>query len=359
MKKLSDSTVLVVDDSVLNLDIIVGMLDNLYNVIVASDGESALELVGEVTPDLILLDIVMGGIDGFEVCKRLKSSRETEDIPVIFLSGNRDAADKNRGFEYGAVDYITKPFEVNEVKARIKTHLSLKIAQAELKNQNTRLETEVEKRTYELRKTVLELKYSYQETIFLLSKAAEYRDDDTGSHLLKVSSYCRTIARAIGLDENTVDNLYYASLLHDIGKIGIPDNILLKKGAYSREEWDVMKKHTIIGSSILSSSNVEVIKMGGMIALTHHEKWDGSGYPRGLAGEEIPVISRVVSVADVFDALVSKRVYKDEFSVEDALSEIKNCSGKHFDPEVVDGFLGALDEILEIMARYRETQVRV
>ncbi len=355
MKKLEECTVLVVDDSIYNLDIIVSMLDNLYNVIVASDGESVLSLIKEIIPDLILLDIVMEGIDGFEVCRRLKSLKETADIPVIFLSGNREAADKNKGFAYGAVDYITKPFEVNEVKARIKTHLSLKIAQEELKNQNAKLESEVEKRTFELRKTVLELKYSYQETIFLLSKAAEYRDDDTGSHLLKVSSYCRTIARAMEFEETTVENLYYASLLHDIGKIGIPDNILLKKGAYDQGEWEIMKKHTLIGSMILSSSNVEVIKMGELIALTHHEKWDGSGYPKGLKGEDIPLISRVVSVADVFDALVSKRVYKEEFTIEDALFEIKKSSGRHFDPKVVDAFLGVIDDILGIMNKYKES----
>ena len=357
MKKLEDCTILVVDDSVYNLDIIVSMLDNLYNVIVASNGESALELIENITPDLILLDIVMEGIDGFEVCRILKNNKKTSNIPVIFLSGNTDASDKNRGFEYGAVDYITKPFEINEVKARIKTHLSLGIAQEALKHQNAKLETEVEKRTFELRKTVLELKYSYQETIFLLSKAAEYRDDDTGSHLLKVSSYCRTIARAMGFDENKIENLYYAALLHDIGKIGIPDSILLKKGAYEEGEWEIMKKHTIIGSLILSSSNVEVIKMGELIALTHHEKWDGSGYPKGLKGEEIPVISRIVSVADVFDALVSKRVYKEEFTIEDALFEIKKSSGRHFDPEVVDVFMSAIDEIIEIMNKYKENLV--
>lgn len=357
MKKLNESTILVVDDSIHNLDIMVSMLDNLYDVIVASNGESALELIDELTPDLILLDIVMDGIDGFEVCKRLKDNSKTAAIPVIFLSGNKDAADKNRGFEYGAVDYITKPFEVNEVKARIKTHLSLKIAQEELKNQNAKLESEVEKRTFELQKTVLELRYSYQETIFLLSKAAEYRDDDTGSHLLKVSSYCKIIAGALGLEENMIENLYYASLLHDIGKIGIPDKILLKKGSYDSEEWNIMKKHTVIGSSILSSSNVEVIKMGKMIALTHHEKWDGSGYPKGLSYEEIPLISRIVSVADVFDALVSKRVYKNEFTVEDALFEIKKSSGNHFDPKVVDAFLSVFDDILVIMKRYKESHL--
>jgi len=359
MKKLEECTILVVDDSIHNLDIMVSMLDTIYDVIVASDGESALELVNEITPDLILLDIVMEGIDGFEVCRRLKNNIRTSAIPVIFLSGNKDASDKNRGFESGAVDYITKPFEVNEVKARIKTHLSLKIAQEELKIQNAKLESEVEKRTFELRKTVLELRYSYQETIFLLSKAAEYRDDDTGSHLLKVSSYCRAIAEAMGMDESMVENLYHASLLHDIGKIGIPDSILLKKGAYDSDEWNKMKKHTEIGSYILSSSNVEVIKMGKMIALTHHEKWDGTGYPNGLSYEAIPLISRIVSVADVFDALVSKRVYKDEFTVEDALNEIKNSSGRHFDPKVVDTFLSIVDEILVIMNKYKESHTAV
>ncbi len=347
MKNLSESRIVAVDDMSMNLELIMDVLGEEYEVLSADNGKDALRLIKEKKPDLILLDIRMPDMDGYEVCRRLKNDPLTYHIPVIFLSGMSQLDDKEQGFELGAVDYLTKPFEISELRARVKTHLKLKIYQERLENQNVILEEEVQKRTRELERAIKNLRDSSFEMIWRLTRIAEFRDDDTGSHILRMSHYSEIIARNLSLDQNKIRYLMNAAPMHDIGKIAIPDRILLKPDPLTAEECEVMKTHTTIGAAILQDSKSEMIEMGRLIALTHHEKWDGSGYPRGLKREQIPLYGRIVAVADVFDALMTNRPYKEAYSLEKSLRIIREDSGKHFDPEVVKAFCSSLEEIRE------------
>ncbi len=318
--------ILVVDDEPANLRVLKQILQDDYRLSFAKSGEEALRLVNNSKPDLILLDIMMPDMTGLEVCKALKSQPSTQSIPVIFVTALNEESDEAQGLELGAVDYITKPVSAAIVRARVKTHLSL--VQADT-----------------LKETRLQI-------IQRLGRAAEYKDNETGMHVMRMSYYSQILARAYGLCETHAELLLHAAPMHDIGKIGIPDNILLKPGKLTDEEFAVMKSHPQIGADILGEDDSDILKMAKTVALTHHEKWDGSGYPNGLAGEAIPIEGRIVALADVFDALTSARPYKKAWTIDEALTFIRDQSGRHFDPKLVVLFDEVLAEILEIKGRF-------
>jgi len=333
--------ILVVDDTPENIDVLSGTLRSEYKVKAALNGEKALKLAfTEPHPDLILLDIMMPGMDGYEVCRALKANPRTHKIPVVFITAKSEVADEQKGLEMGAVDYITKPISPPIVKIRVQTHLALS-------NQNHILEKKVIERTEQLNQTRLEI-------IRRLGRAAEYKDNETGMHVIRMSHYARLLAEAISDDQQWIDLIFNAAPMHDIGKIGIPDNILLKPGKLDDKEWDIMRKHPEFGANIIGDHNSELMQMAKEIAITHHEKWNGFGYPYKLKGEEIPLSGRIVAIADVFDALTTERPYKKAWTVEDAVNLINEESGKHFDPELVTLFHKVLPEILEIKVMYAE-----
>ncbi len=337
---MDKQTVLVVDDATENIDVLNGILSDLYNVKVAINGMMALKIAQKLKPDLILLDIMMPGMDGYEVCTKLKSNIETQKIPVIFVTAKDQTVDETRGFEVGAVDYITKPVSPPIVLARVKTHLSLY-------DQKRTLETMVKVRTQELDETRLEI-------IRRLGRAAEYRDNETGMHVIRMSKYSQLIALEIGLDDAQAELILNATPMHDIGKIGIPDHILLKPGKLTDEEFDIMKKHCEYGSNIIGDHSSEILKMAKEVAISHQEKWNGRGYPNHLKGEDIPLVSRIAAVADVFDALTSVRPYKKAWAVEDAVALIKKESGEHFDPRIANAFIKVLPEILKVKKQFSD-----
>lgn len=324
------STLLLVDDESSNLQVLRHTLQNEHRLLFAKDGEQALELVRNEYPDLILLDIMMPGLSGHDVCRRLKSDPETATIPVIFITALADEANEQLGLELGAVDYISKPFNPHIVRARVRTHLSLVQAQ-------------------EVRKTRLQI-------VQCLGAAAEFKDNETGLHVLRMSHYAKTLASAVGYSEQAADDLLHAAPMHDVGKIGIPDAILQKPGKLTDEEWAVMCQHTVIGARIIGEHPSGLLRMAATIALSHHEKWDGSGYPHGLAGVDIPHVARIVALTDVFDALTSVRPYKDAWPLEKALDLIRSESGHHFDPELVTAFMDCLPQIEAIRARWADRE---
>ncbi len=346
MKELSTCKILLVDDTKTNIHILVQALKDDYELGVAMNGHKAIEYAVRHKPDLILLDILMPEMDGFEVCERLSENQHSKDIPIIFITAMDDPKDKTRGFEMGAVDYITKPFDITEVKSRVKTHLTLKVSQEALEKQNIILNEKVRERTRNLEETQIEI-------INRLGLAAEFRDEGTGNHVKRMSRYCNILGKAYGLPVEEYRILALASTMHDIGKIGISDSILLKNGKLTDEEWIQMKLHPAIGARLLSGSKSKLLKKAEIIALTHHEWWDGTGYPSGLKGEEIPLIGRITCICDVFDALSSERPYKKAWSVEKAAEEIKINSGKHFDPKLVKLFIALLPEIRKIIHEFK------
>jgi putative two-component system response regulator len=344
MYELYSCTVLVVDDTEANIDILVAALASEYEVTVAMDGSSALETVNNDPPDLILLDIMMPDMDGYEVCRRIKSEPKTSGIPIIFITSMNEVQNKTMGLELGAVDYITKPFEVMEVKARVKTHLSLILARRELANQNIFLEEKVKERTKELATT-------QDVIIFCMALMAEYRDPVTGGHIKRTQNYVKALAEHLRhhkkfsnfLNNNTIELLYKSAPLHDIGKVAVRDEILLNPGKLMDECFDKMKQHATYGrDAILAAEkklgNTTFLGLALEIAYTHHEKWDGTGYPQGLKGDEIPVSGRLMAIADVYDAYISKRSYKPSYPHEEAVKLILENKGKHFDPDMVDAF---------------------
>ncbi len=341
IKDLRKCKVLLVDDAKINIDVLIKALGNEHRLAVAMDGKKALEYAGNNSLDLILLDIMMPEMDGFEVCRKLKENTDTREIPVIFITAMDDPSKKTEGFEIGAVDYITKPFDVVEVKARVKTHLRLKLSQEALQKQNTILEEKVKERTKELADL-------QREILERLGLAADHRDEETGQHIKRMSEYCRLLGSTAGLSEAENTILYEASTMHDVGKIGISDAILLKPGKLTREEFATMKSHTVIGAKILSGSKSSFLQMAATISLTHHEKWDGTGYPNGLKGEDIPMVGRITCICDVFDALISERPYKKPWPIEKAFEEIGAGSGSHFDPVLVECFLKRESELRQI-----------
>ena len=332
MKNLNKCKILVVDDIKTNLDVLIQTLGEEYLLAVAMDGKKAINYVINNSPDLILLDIMMPEMDGFEVCRKLKENPISSDIPIIFITSVNSTAEKSKGFKLGAVDYITKPFEALEVKARVKTHLSLKLHQEELKNHNIILEEKVKERT----KALVETK---KEIVERLGLAAEHRDPETGKHIKRMSEYCRLLGRSVGLSSVECNSIALASTMHDLGKIGIQDSILSKKGKLTEAEMAVMKTHPDIGAKILAGSKSRLLRLAETICLTHHERWDGTGYPNGLKKEEIPLAGRITCICDVFDALISERPYKTAWPIEKALDEIKSKSGSFFDPRLVRHFM--------------------
>jgi putative two-component system response regulator len=333
MQALRDSRpkLLLVDDEPTNLQVLRHILRDDYRLLFAKDGETALALARSEQPALILLDIMMPDLTGYEVCKSLKQDAPTRDIPVIFVTALADMHDEAEGFEVGAVDYLTKPVSPLVVKARVRTHLSLV--------------------------TVDELRESRLLIVQRLGLAAEYKDNETGLHVIRMSHYARVLGLAAGLTEREADDLLHASPMHDVGKIGIPDAILKKPGKLDAAEWEIMKQHASIGADIIGIHKSGLLKMAHTIALNHHEKWDGSGYPNGIAGEQIPLVARIVAVVDAFDALSSVRPYKHAWPLDETLALLRRDSGKHFDPTLVALFIDELPAILEIQARWAETPV--
>ncbi len=342
--------ILLVDDNPTNLQVLMGTLEGRgYHLLIAKNGESALRIVSKACPDLILLDIMMPGIDGFEVCRRMKADAATQEIPVIFLSALVDTKDKVHGLDLGAVDYITKPFQPEEVIARVHTHLTihrlkkdLALKNEELRDMNENLERKVAERSRQLLK-------SREGVIFGMAKLTEARDDDTGKHLERICRFVDILARELSknhpeLDESWINTVSVTAALHDIGKVGIPDAVLLKPGRLTDEERKIMENHPAIGGDTLLEMRDHwgasaFLARAIEITLGHHEKWDGSGYPFGVAGKSIALAARLVALADVYDALTCKRVYKEPMAHDKVREIIISESGKHFDPKVVDAFL--------------------
>ncbi len=350
------ATIMVVDDTPDNLAVLSSLLKDEYRVKVASNGEKALKVAAaENPPDLILLDIMMPDMDGYEVCQRLKESRATRDIPVIFLTAKTEVDAERKGLDMGAVDYITKPISPPIVLARVRTQLKLKATADFLRDKSKFLEAEVAKRTEEV--------MAIQDvTILAMASLAETRDLETGNHIRRTQFYVKALATrlrdhprfASQLDDTTIDMLFKSAPLHDIGKVGIPDRILLKPGRFTPEEFEIMKTHTTLGRDAIEhaerslGSNVEFLTLAKEIAYSHQEKWNGSGYPLGLKGDDIPLSARLMAVADVYDALISRRVYKDPMSHDRAVVIMVEGRCSHFDPDVLDAFLDIQDEIRAI-----------
>lgn len=349
--------ILIVDDDPLIRNMMCQVINRQgYNAHSACDGQSALEKVSATSPDLILLDLKMPGMDGFEVAQQIKRNTKTSDIPIIAITGHDTVDNHVKAFDLGVDGYISKRAARASIIAMVRSHLKVKQLNDQMKAYQQNLETMVALRTNQLNQALEQLKSASLDTIFKLTSASEYRDNETGAHIRRMSHYSAVIAQKIGLKDKTVEALLYAAPMHDIGKIGIPDKILLKPGKLNAEEWEIMKKHTIIGADILKGSNINFVRMGETIALTHHEKWDGSGYPYGLKGRKIPLIGRITAIADVFDALTSDRPYKRAFSIAKSNQIISQERGKHFDPDVVDAFFEVQDAILQIKETYQENR---
>lgn len=343
--KEDKQTILVVDDTPENIDVLSGVLRPEYKVKAALYGEYALKIAsGAPKPDMILLDIMMPVMDGYEVCRQLKANPATARIPVIFVTSKKQEEDEKKGLNMGAVDYITKPINPSIVLARVHTQLALY-------DQNRVLEQKVRERTEELQQTRLEI-------IRRLGLAAEFKDNETGLHVIRMSHYSRLIAEVVEHGDEWSDLIFNAAPMHDIGKIGIPDKILLKPGKLDNEEWKLMRKHPEFGAAIIGKHSSELMQMSREIALSHHEKWDGSGYPYKLKGKAIPLSGRIVAIADVFDALTTERPYKKAWTVEDAVRLIDENSGSHFDPGLVSLFHVVMSEILDIKKQHAEPTYR-
>ncbi len=355
---LKKQKILIVDDTPGNISLLGQALQNRYNIVVATNGLDALRVVQELPcPDLILLDIMMPGLDGFEVCEHLKKSAVTRKIPVIFVTAMGENENEARGFEVGGVDYITKPISPVIVRARVQTHLALY-------DQNRELEEMARERTREI-------VHTQEVTIYGMAVLAETRDNETGKHIMRTQHYIRLLAEQLikagkycdYLDASRINLLFKSAPLHDIGKVGIADSILLKPGKLTDEEFDEMKKHTTYGRDAIVKSeqalgeenSTTFLTLAREIAYTHHEKWNGQGYPEGLSGEDIPLSGRLMAIADVYDALISKRVYKAAFPHEKAVAIIIDGRGEHFDPELVDAFVEVQEAFRKIALKYADS----
>ncbi len=354
---IKKSLILVADDQPQNIELLEAFLaPQGYKIIKATNGPEALEKLAGNPIDLILLDVMMPGMDGFEVTCKIREDYSYRLIPIILVTALREAEDRVKGIEAGCDDFISKPLDKTEILARVSSLLKVKAYNELSRNYRDELRSEVTQKTEELKHAFEQIKAASLDTIYRLSIACEYRDENTGSHIHRMSGYCAAIARKMGLDEHTIETILYAAPMHDLGKVGIPDEILLKPAKLDMAEWEIMKQHSVIGAEILKSSGAEFIKVGATIALSHHEKWDGSGYPNHLKGVEIPIAGRITAIADVFDALTSKRPYKEAFSVEESLVIIKKGRGRQFDPDVVDAFFAIHDEILAVKKQYADDQ---
>lgn len=356
-------TILVVDDTPDNLALMAGLLKEHYRVRLANDGQKALQLAARADPpDLILLDVMMPGMDGFAVCRELKADERTRDIPIIFLTALSDAVDEEFGLALGAVDYITKPISPPVVLARVRTQLQLKSSADFLRDKASFLEAEVARRTRELA-TIQDV------TIQAMASLAETRDNETGNHIRRTQLYVKLLAETLRgharfkdlLTDAYIDTLFKSAPLHDIGKVGIPDRILLKPGKFEPHEFELMKTHCKLGRDAIQQAEdrlglkVDFLTVAKEIAYSHQEKWNGSGYPEGLSGDDIPVSARLMAVADVYDALISRRVYKEGMPHDKAEQIIIDGRGSHFDPDMVDAFVQVAAQFREIAQRYADS----
>ena len=341
--------ILVVDDNAVNLTLFRHLLQKIEGTEIEcrDDPQAALEWCGANEPDLILLDYMMPEIDGLEFIRRLRQIPKREDVAVVMVTADTESDVRHRALELGAQDFLTKPVDRVELTARVRNLLALHRSRRQLSDRAAWLAAEVAKAT-------AEIAAREKEAILRLSRAAEYRDPETGMHLLRMSNYCQLIAAQLGLAEQEQQLLLESSPMHDIGKVGTPDHILLKPGRLTPEEFEVMKQHAAIGYEILRDSLSPLLQGADVVASAHHEKFDGSGYPQGLVGEDIPLFGRIVAVADVFDALTSERPYKKAWTLDAAVDFLKSNSGTHFDPRCVDAFLAAWPQVLEIRARYHD-----
>jgi len=357
-------TILVVDDTPDNISLVSALLKDTYRTKIATSGAKALAIAeADAPPDLILLDIMMPEMDGYEVCKRLKADENTRNIPVIFLTAKAQVEDEEHGLDLGAVDYITKPISPPILLARVKTHLALKVAQDFLRDQNAILEQKVAERTRQLSEV-------QDVTILAMATLAETRDNETGNHIRRTQNYVRALAIKLRdhprfsefLTTENIELLYKSAPLHDIGKVGIPDSVLLKPDRLTDEEFEIMKSHTTMGRDAIAVAEEKLdvshsfLRFAREIAHYHQEKWDGTGYPEGLSGDEIPLPARLMAVADVYDALISRRIYKPPLSHDEATEIIKDGRESHFDPDVVDAFLDISDECQDIALQFVDAQ---
>jgi putative two-component system response regulator len=353
---VSLQTILIVDDSPENLTVLGDLLNGLYNVRAANSGARALQLAGQTPlPSLILLDVMMPGMDGYEVLERLRQAPSTRDIPVIFATAMDSVEDETHGLVLGAVDYITKPLRPAIVMARVRTHLELHRVRNQLKQENALLQDEIAQRMHEN-------KVIQGVTIRALARLAETRDNETGNHILRTQAYVELLARlarvhprfAPELDENSIKLIAKSAPLHDIGKVGIPDHVLLKPGKLTPDEWVIMKTHAQLGADAIDMAVADIdepvsfLTFARQIVLSHHERWDGSGYPQGLSGDAIPLAARLMAVADVFDAMISRRVYKEPIPLAEVRASMSAERGRHFDPELIDAFIEGFEDFCAI-----------
>lgn len=348
-EKYQKACILIVDDQKLHYSYLEKALrDEGYKKIVCvAEPLKVKNEVMKLKPDLMILDLVMPFLDGFQVMLQLHNYRENSYLPILALSEERGTDASLKALESGATDVLNKPYEMPEILYRIRNMLEMRFLHVASENQNKILEERVYERTKEL-------KDSQMEIIRRLAQAAEFRDNETGAHIFRISKYCMLFAKAVGMPEDEIEVFGMAAPLHDIGKIGIPDNILLKPGRFTDEEFEVMKTHAFIGAQLLEDSQSPVMQMAKTIALTHHERWDGSGYPKGLKGHDIPLVGQICSICDVFDALISKRIYKNAWALTDAAKLIIAEKGKQFNPDLVDKFEQLLPEFIEIAKIYND-----
>lgn len=353
--------ILIVDDEEANRDLLVAFVESLgHESETAGDGIEAIAKM-KLGFDLILMDIMMPGMDGYEATRQIRKDQEYSELPIIMTTALTSKDDRLRAVEAGANDYISKPVDKNELRVRMTSLLKMKEAQDAVKRHEEELEEKVKERTEQLRHALEDsieaerkTRKAHIETINRLVVAAEYKDEDTANHIKRMSHYSRILACSLHLSPGEVETIHLASPMHDVGKMGTPDDILFKPGKHTPEEWEIMKQHATFGGRILNGSSSELLQAGEIIALSHHEKWDGSGYPKGISGEDIPLSGRITAVADVFDALTSKRPYKEAFSNEKSLQIMKEGRGKHFEPRLLDLFLENLDEVFDIQKKHKD-----
>ncbi|NMT62309.1 HD domain-containing phosphohydrolase [Marinobacter orientalis] len=344
-----DHKIFVVDDEPVNLKLMERILsaEGYQNIVSISDPHQVLPAYEQHQPALILLDLNMPGMNGFQVMQQLAGLEDPLMPPIVILTAQNQQDSLLQALQQGARDYVTKPFDRRELLMRVRNILDAHVAHRMVRHQKEHLEAQVRERTHELQETRLEI-------IRRLGHAAEYRDEETGNHIIRMSKMCVLLAQKLGWPECRCDLILNASPMHDIGKIGIPDAILLKPGKLEPEEWETMKMHAEIGARLLEGNDSELLTMAREIAISHHEKWDGSGYPAGLSGTDIPLSGRIAAIADVFDALTSERPYKHAWKLEDAIALIRDNRGRHFDPELVDLFLADVDSFVRIKNAYRD-----
>ena len=346
---VQNARILIVDDKEANVELLEGMLtsEGYSSILGITDSRETTSMYEAYRPDLILLDLNMPYLDGFQVMEQLNEIEKGDYAPVLIMTAQHDEETRIRALNSGAKDFLSKPFHMIETMTRIRNMIEIRLMHNQSKNQATILDQMVRDRTKELHETRLEV-------IRRLGLAAEYRDNETGLHIIRMSKMSKVLGEAAGMDQETADTLLNASPMHDIGKIGIPDRVLLKPGKLDAEEWEIMQTHAAIGGVMLGGHPSPLLTMAKEIALTHHEKWNGAGYPKGMKEEEIPLPGRVCALADVFDALTSERPYKKPWSIEDTVSEIDNQKGVHFDPQLVELFHTVLEQFVSIKKEYRE-----